>query len=489
MKNHSAHFALHPALFSPWLLAALFFLLRLPLLTWYAGEYTDSVLLLTLFQNDNAYYPPLFTLLAGIPRLLGMDATLSGRLVSLAATALCTLPIFHLGRRLGHEGVGLVAVLLFQSAALTNQWAPRAMSDPLFTLLFCACVYYSVLGLQSPRAPAHRGAGSSAQSATWLLFWTGMASLCRYQGWAFLPVLGWMLWWRGERPGWRQSWALVPWLLLAAWMLYRGFGHGTQYLDRGAGSNAALYAYWTWSFIAWLPYALGWVNVGFALVGLWRLRHRGRPFVALTLYLTLVWFAAHVPFLSFQFRYFLPLAPLVAVAAALGWWALYERVSPKLRGFVWTACALWLVYFSAFSALVLHSQREAWGDLRQAAAYLRGLPAETRVFANEMYGPQVRNYKLAFWSGRPISPLHDAWEQLAPGDVVVLISVHDDLSSAMAALGKRWDTEERRTFAASLAPRLGDLMNPPGLTSHPAAMQFRHQRQRFTTLVVHLREK
>ncbi len=465
----------------PWLLALFFLALRLPLLTWYRGEYTDSVLLLSLFQNDNSYYPPLFTLCAWIPRALGMDATLAGRLVSLAAAGLCCVPVFLFGKRLQGAGTGLIAVLLLQSAALVNQWAERAMSDALFTLLFTTAAYY---GLACFSNDARR------RDFAWFLFWSGMASLCRYQGLALLPVIALRVCRRGSsRLSASDLWAALPWLGLGAWMLGRGFGHAGQYAQRTADLSSTLHAYWlmTWGFFRWLPYAMGYLNVALALAGLWLLRSRRRPFVYLCIYLTILWFVAHVPFQSFQFRYFLPLMPLVVVSAAVAWWGLYHNVSPRLRGWVWTGLAAWLLVFSAFSALVLRAQRDAFGDLWQAAAYLRSLPPETRVFADETYAGEVKNYKLAFWSGREIGPLHASMGHLKDGDVAVISSLHEDVASTMGGLQSRWELSDQRTFVVELTPWMGDLMShPPGLTSTPMAMRYRHVPQRFTTVVVRL---
>ncbi|MBE7558402.1 glycosyltransferase family 39 protein [bacterium] len=466
----------------PWLLALAFFFLRLPLLFWYRGEYTDSVLLLTLFENQSTYYPPLFPLCAWIPRSIGLDATLAGRLVSLLSTALCSVPLFHLGRRLRGPRTALTAVLLFQSAALANQWAPRAMSDALFTLLFITCLYYCVLCYDN---------ASPARDFARLVFWTGMASLCRYQGLAFLPVLLLLAWRRRLRPVCSTHMgALLPWLALAAWIAWRGFGHGAQYAERTLDWQATLHAYWimTWGFLRWLPYAMGYLNVLLALFGLWALRRTQHSLILLGVYLVVIWFVAHVPFQSFQFRYFLPILPLVVLLASVGWANMYERSATRFHSIIIVALMVWLGVSSAFSAQVLRDQRDAWGDLWQAAAYLRTLPPGARVYANELYANRVENYKLRFWSGREVKPLYTSWEALEAGDVVVLSSLHDDITAAMRRLAQRWDTSEQRTFTVTLIPRLGDLMSsPPRLTSTPQAMAYRNAPQRFTTIVVSLR--
>ena len=462
----------------PWLLALLFFLLRLPLLGWYHGEYTDSVILLTLFSNDNTYYPPLFTLLSWIPRGLGMDPTLAGRLVGIAAMALASAPLYRIGTRLHHAGAGVVAVLLFQSSVMVNRWAPRAMSDPLFVLLF-------LLALE--RAFAWMDSRDDARPGAWCIAWSGLATLTRYQGLALLPIMAICMLRKGRPKARPALLSLVPWLALIGWIAWRGFGHGQQYAGRTADLAMTLHAWglMTWGWVRWLPYAMGYLNVGMALVGLVILWRERRYVVWTTLYLTIVWFAAHVPFQSFQFRYFLPILPLVVLAAARAWWELAARVAPRWRRAVWVGLAMWLLYFNTFSVVVLFSQREAFGDLWAAAEYLQTLPPDARIYANEIYGPAVHNYKLRFWSARNVQPLGAHWNELAPGDVVVLSTLHDDVPGALHVLKQRFTLESHRTFTRTLTPRMGDLMsNPPGLTSTPQAMAYRNEPQFFTTHVV-----
>jgi Dolichyl-phosphate-mannose-protein mannosyltransferase len=477
----------------PWALAAVFLLIRLPLINWYIGEYTDSVILLTLFENDNTYYPPFFTIVSQFFHLFGLDLTLSGRLVSIIAIALLCIPVFSIGKRLHHEGVGFVAVLLIQSAAMTNRWAPRAMSDALFVLLFMLAI---------DRLFAVWSENRKKSDILLLLFWSGLATQTRYQGFALLPLVIWAIA-RYRKPSIKimtLTLYALPWLLLIGWIALRGFGHGMQFSDRNASMEQTLFAcqVMTLGFLKYLPYAMGYINVALGLYGLVLLIYKKQSaYTWLFVYLLLLWFAAHVPFQSFQFRYFLPLLPLLVIPASRAWWDMAERLKVKWRIAVWSGLVCWLFYCICFSVIVLISQREAFGDIWKAAQYVKAMSAKNTLCSLPDYGAENRNYKLAFWSGKKVKvpktfslPYSDPWDA-SEGDVIVLSNVYTNISSLRRRIDAKWETEET-IFTARLIPLMGDIMMPTkqgNLTSTPYAMAYRNQPQRFTTLVIKLKNR
>jgi len=456
-------------------------LAKLLLIDWYRAEYTDAILQLNLFENGITFYPPLFPALARLIEIFAVDPVFAGRLVSILASSLTTIPVHYLGKRLWSERTGVIAAFCYSVSAIHWRWSIRAMTDPLFTLFFVLAVLTFAEG----------GIGRSRRFVWWSLLWSGLAVLTRYQGLILVPLV--IFAWRRSREEAGTQWiaglSVLPWTLLIGWLVYRGVGHTGQFQERATGGVGNVFmAYLTMSegFLIYLPYALTYPLFVAVLVGLERGRKmpKGQFFGWATLYLFVPWLIIHSAFQSFQFRYFLPFVPLFAVWGGIG-------VSRLEKGLVRNATmALILIWGAIFSIAVLGNQRGTFGDIRATAEYIRELDVgEGRIFSDEVYRPGVDNVKMEFWSGgklvHPLPNIH----LLKPGDYVVLHNTYTDLNAMADRLHSKFRLNRIYKATETIRPLLPDIMVTPPITSQPGCMAYRYFPQHFLSVILHIDEQ
>jgi len=487
---------------------------RIFLLNWYRGEYTDGIIQLQLFENENTYFPPLYPLLAGWTERLVGHPVLAGRLVSLLASTLALIPLYHLTRRLFSERAALWAGVFYLAAAVPNRWALRVMSDSLFTFFFMLALMAFVFSLRRPEGEgiAHLPrkmsreltlALSRARLRRWLyvlIAAAGLATLTRYQGLALLPLVVVSLY--RNRRGYTKwelletALSLLPWLALLYWLRVRGFGHPEQFAGRvHATPWHTLLAYWDMAetFVLYLPYALTVPVFALAVAGF--VSSGGSPLLKATrwtlVYLFALWLVVHAAFQSFQYRYFLPLVPLLMLFAGGGMAGL-EGYFHRRRWRGALALGLCAVALSlAFSAAALFFQRNAFADFTEVGGWIAGGNFRGgKIFATEVYNPGNYNLKLSFWAGQPVAFLESLDSPaLQPGDFLVLSNVYNaPLERFHAALSSRYEFDVvSRTQNYRLIPLLPDIMvNPPGATSQPLCMAYRYYPQEYYSYVIRI---
>lgn len=528
--------------------AGISLVVRLALIGWYRGEYTDGILQLELFANANTYLPPLFTVLHWIPRSMGLDPVLSGRLVSILATVLVLFPLHSLTFRLYGLHAARYAIVFYALMAVPNRWSLRVMTDPLFTLFF-------VLALQAFVAGSSDSTGSSGlrrrfPSLAALILWSGLAALTRYQGLVFVPLIAWRFL-RPERPSslsdysdasdasesfesagdqaagnphWATVLALAPWLALGAWAVSRGVTHGAQFSERMGASlleTALRYGDMAETFLVYLPYAITWPVAAGCVLGMvcfGPADTANRRLLGALAYLFPVWLAAHAAFQSFQYRYFLPLMPLFALYAGHGFTVLEYRLwrqtpgsecacGPSIRSLARLPAYAAFAWALVFTGAVLTLQRDAFADMaeasRKAGELARlsdtgtGIENPARIFTTETYGPPHRfevGVKTAYWSGRPVEYLFEnsggAWRirgDLRAGDLILLSNVYGDLAGLQRDLARTHRTELVAQYRHTLWPLLPDLMVTPPVTSQPLCMAYRYHRQTYDTALLRIR--
>jgi len=138
----------------------------------------------------------------------------------------------------------------------------------------------------------------------------------------------------------------------------------------------------------------------------------------------------------------------------------------------------WSLLFS-FGTLFL--QNQAWGDLKDAADFVRRLPPDTPVYSNEAY-KDLGPVKMRYWSGREVLPF--TGQPLPSGSVLCLHSAHG--GAAAFARTSRWLQESQGaksvlTFDSFLVPLLPDIMQEPMSHQNPLALTFRYTPQKFRT--------
>jgi len=487
---------------------------KLGLLHLNAGEYTDGIIQLRLWDSPVVFFPPGYSAAVWVVHGLTGDWLSAGRLVSIVASGLTLLLFYRLALFLSNNGnEAFWATLFLALSPIFNRWSLRVMTDSLFLTLFVWCAYQYVTLRADPQRSPFR-----------LLGWTGVATLVRYQGLFFLPFA---LVWIGKRKDlWKEAWplrrvagilaAFVPWLLLGLWTGLRGFGHVEQFVERGSFSPWVTITQYYLMFETFVLYGPWAVTYGLFILGVMGFvslagtKGAGRWFARFSAIAAFVFLVTQSAFLSFQYRYMLPLLPLWCIAAARGWTVCGGWIeTPRLRA---GAGGLVLANLALMTAAVLFLQRATFGDLAESARFLgsakfqRLTPPGTRILSDEFYREGVYNVKMRFWAGEEFLKRSSIewYYGTAPraGDVVIFHNAYTSLE-AMEAEKKR--LEEKFDLAVLqiwrgqswggeyvTIPLLPDIMvNPssPPLTSNPQCMAFRFFPQYYYSAALLLKEK
>jgi 4-amino-4-deoxy-L-arabinose transferase-like glycosyltransferase len=483
------------------------------LLNWFRGEYTDGIIQLQLFENRNTFFPPLFPLLAEWAQTITRDPILAGRLVSLLASALTLIPLYHLARRLFGPRAAWWAGWLYLACAVVNRWALRVMTDSLFTFFFLTALFTFIRSMESVSAapianlPAKLSlefdlALGRAKNRRWLYLMiaaTGLATLTRYQGLALLPLIAVAA--ARNRKGYTRwelletAFSLLPWAALLYWMRVRGFGHTAQFAGRVHGTlGQTLLAYWDMAetYILYFPYALTLPVFVLFMAGVLEkgLSEPARIARWTLAYLFVLWLLVHAAFQSFQYRYFLPLIPPMLIFAGRGMVLLLEAFERRKWKAGPVAASLIVALSLGFSAAVIYLQRNAFADLADVGQLIAGQNLKGgRILAAEVYNEGNTNIKLAFWARQPIL-FCEPMEQFAfqPGDYVVLSNYYNDFERAARILQSRYEFEVvYQTPRYTLRPLLPDIMTyPPRCTSQPLCMAYRFHQQVYYCNVIRI---
>jgi len=507
--------------------------LRLACLNLNSAEYTDGILQITAFDYGFTFWPPVYTVAAKAVGLLVGNLEQAAKLISIVSSTLLIVPLFWLTVRLAGRSAAIYASLFYMTNPIAARWSIRVMSDSLFALLFfwSAVLFLHILE-SKPGQETNDGERKPAR-LPWAAFVAAclmapLATLTRYQGILLLPLeflaLKAFLARRGgmdilpmnshgqDARGTKNKFAItlmvvLPWLLALTWLGEHYAAHERQIVERtGLSLAETLVSYWNLaeSFLLFLPYFLTIPVFVLFIVGLglfWGsapssgveqmepvVARRSNP-IRRTFGWSFLAFAALIlaiqsVFGAFQERYLLPLVPfmMVFVGAAAARW---EKNAGKRLAVVRTALVLVICYCFAWTSAVLILQREAFGDIKQAARYCATLPPQARIFSNEFYRPDMPAIKMSFWSGRRVEGFRGS-EPLAKGDYLCLHSVYGDLNEQIAEVRKRYDCKDVEWFEASIVPLLPDIMEIPGTHPNPLAWVFRYHRQRFRTVVLQI---
>lgn len=475
--------------------------IKLMLIGFNQGEYTDGIIQIQVWQSPVVFFPPGYSALVALCNLFIDDLVLCGRLVSILAS-LGSLWIFYALAKPFEKGnnEAFWAVLFLALSPIFNRWSLRVMTDSLFCFLFLVCCYSL---LADPKRCPKR-----------LLCWAGLASLVRYQGFFFIPFVLYLIWKKGMgRLTMKNtlSWfiSLLPWFALIAWIAWRGFGHYGQFAERasmGFGMTALLYYAWFEGFILYWPWA---VTYGLFVAGIIGMTDYAKPSnhsqfaFNFTVIAIVIFLIVQSAFLSFQYRYFLPLVPLWCLLAARGWMVLLSRLQQQWSQML--AGTLIIGNLLILSAGVVVLQRAAFGDLAASAKALQTVGKGSRVLSDEIYREGVYNVKMEYWSGRElelyhyIEPTQSYVIKPQAGDYVVLHNTYSDLEAEQKRLSNRFDIQVlgRWTYHPQeggyvTIPLLPDIMvtpRKPPQTSNPSCMAFRFLPQRYYSVLLRLDKK
>lgn len=475
--------------------------LRWMLLGFNEAEYTDGILQLTVFENRAGLYPPLYGALAYLLEPFTASREAAGRIISAVAATLALIPVYLFTVELARPCAARFSALFYTLCPLVLRWSIRVMTDSLFLFFSSFALYFLFRSYKTRNVPQ-----TSDRWLAWANIFAAASALTRYQG-ALLALIvatqafALAIQWR--RLPWLTLVASLTWFALPAWMSMNGFVHQAQFSERTTGPWVAALLAWLnlgESFVLIFPYYVGWPIFLFALVGFMRVDWSvpGRR------YFLLVWsiwgamlLALQSVFGSFQYRYLMPVFPAVIALAGAG--ASYLEFKWIERGRPWlftVVLVLALAYLMLFSAAVLVFQRQAFGDQRAAADFVRSqVPKEATVIANERYGNffALGCVKLSYWSQREVEPVYNYLPPkpeaplpkiIPPGSYVVLGNAYggdEFVDYLLALLTYYYHMRNVASFSTTVYPLMDDIMVNPMFNQNPLAWVLRYSPQLFST--------
>ena len=459
-----------------WIVLFLFltaFLVRIPLINWFYATYTDGILYITFYYNDSTFIAPLYGFLVEpFYNLFTFIPTheMAGRFLSILFGSLSVIPVYLTGRFIFNEKTGIYDVLLYIFSALVLRWNLRVMTDSLFTLIFFSCVYCYLKFYFEPKR--------------WWLFWgfflSGLAVLSRYQGLAFIPFTAFL--WLREIRARRPKAVLVsllgsaPWLVFLWWTNYRKFEQ-TDVFQRSI-TGIAEYAQMMKGYLLLVPYSLTYPVFALFCYGAYRAWkvERGRVFLLSFASVLVIWLVMHTAYMEMQSRFFMPLFPFFMIFAAYG-------ITHIKRERAVLAAAL--AVSIAFSAAVLHYQRDSFGDIKRAAKWVgRNVSPEATVYATDLWA-----MKSKFWAQRNIEEYKPPGSALRPGDYVLFNSFNINVDDAIKRLKWRFDLETVYETTSTIVPLLTDVTNPTEYTLKPEWRRVKYKKNVFRSVVLKVLEK
>jgi hypothetical protein len=486
------------------LASLLLFLLHLPLLLVVEGEFTDGVLQAVYFDDplyvraegapSARYVPPLYPGCLWLAAKAGVPPLTAGRLVSMAAYAVTAFLLARIGHRVGRQSrvaTGWLTWTFWALSPMANRWSFHAMSDMLFCCLATASLACYLL--------SSRGGREQTRLSCWLAGNVlGCASLwTRFQG---LALLGAALasWWMGPRRWWNGLLMAAAAWGLSMILLKQGFGiHSEQFAERSV-YDWALYLSFAKAAFQYLPYAVTPPLLLLAIYGMYAMsRTVGlvQIWIVLGLVAGVIGLVVQTWFLSFQFRYGLPLLPWLCLLAAIG----TSRLSARTAKAAAVATCLWL---AGMTGAVLVCQHETFADIERASRRVPDLitPGQT-LWACEEYNPHYRNVKVSVWSGLRAKWLDEsALDQIKPGDLILDSNVYPISPELFQRIREKWKTLNAAEAASETVPLFpGEILlfpvGPPwaqGMaraTSQPELMAYKFIRQYYSTTVYRIVDK
>jgi len=480
-----------------------------------AAEYTDGFLQLQSWEMRIGIYPPLYEFLARAVALTGISVESAARAITLIAGALCVWPVFFMGKRLGGTRTAAVfAALLYTVSPLPWRWSGRIMTDALFLLFSTGAMVMLAncwTALRHPGTP--RNNPLPAHQLALATGFIALAGFTRYQGALLAPLLAIVFFFylknRRSVPWIAVTLAIISAAAAAWWVSVNQQMHAGQFASRTAATPAAtFFAWWNTleSFVLISPYYFGYPIFAAALLGMACVRRnaeifRPRPAAVLWGIYAVLLLALQAAFGSFQYRYMMPLAPMVCALGGVGFAAL-EQLSARSTSTLFRANLFRitvfasLLYLTLFGLAILLLQRDTYGDQRAAATFIRkNIPASTPVFSNERYGPHVQlgSVKLSWWTGRPVRILAPE-ESLPAGSIVVLGTAYGGNEAVAATLDFLQQHYTLRPltpapFRSAIVPLMDDVMPNPLFNQNPLAWVLRYVPQEFATQVFEVQPK
>ena len=496
------------------LLVIILFSLAIRILFWgiNSAEYTDGIVQITLFENENKFWPPMYTFLIKFLELFGIDGISAGKIISISSGVLTLIPIFLLSFKLWGRRTAIFSAILFSIAPMSLRWNIRVMTDSLFVFLSTLIFYLSFVTFVSIENNSKLRKSIIPFSVA--VFLTPILILTRYQGVLFLPFIFLCYFFickNNRRVEILPIISLISFVLIFIWLQYRGVGHSVQFVERAGTSLTDVlknYATVFESFVAYMPYFLTYPVFILMIYAFCRedFSDSNKKFL---LYFTLYYFFAllilQTMFQSFQERYFYPIVPFVSIFAGRGIDLLIvavrfiERIKRRINATATIAIRYILIilsftYIIVLGLAVLYFQRDAFGDLRRSAEFLKSVEPNAIIFSNENNHTLPACIKDKFWSRRKVELLTNDYifgDQFLPGgSYLCLHSAYGGLNNfgaLLMTLKKRYTLEEMYSTQSVIYPIFPDIMQEPYFHQNPLALTMKYTKQTFYSYVFRIK--
>lgn len=498
-------------------LAAASCILKLSFLNINSAEYTDGIIQITLFNTSNTLWPPLYSVFVkGLARLIGNEIV-AGKIISLITNSLIIIPIVLLGNMYFGKRAGIYAALLYILSPMPTQWSVRVMTDSLFVFLFFLSIYFSIKSISLIKSNIKENVSmedAAFTSAFFGIFCAALAALTHYRGILLLPINIINLFYL--KSGMRKTsvqnpykvvwvWAgFIFWLLLPLWIQYRGFCHIQQITERFGGTGISIFLNYLnifESFLLFSPYYFTYPVFIFLLIGVFKkfdseeVKEKSENVILFTfLYICISVLIMQSIFQSFQSRYLLPLLPLCVVYAGKGIVWCEQRIK-KHQNIFQTVLIINIVYIYLMTLAVMSLQRQAFGDIKGSAEYIKTLKTNLPIYSNETYRRGYECVKMKYWSGRDIKPL---WmllvtENLPKEAIVCVHSAYGGMNmmfnTVMDLKNMSSEVKPLGEFDSALVPLFTDIMEEPYSHQNPMAFVLRYENQTFKTVLYQMKFK
>ncbi len=443
------------------LFGVLVFLTRIFFINWFTAERTDSIILITLFENKSNFWPPLYTFAMHLFHLLFRNWIISGRFVSILSGALAIVPLYLLSENFFGEVTARYTSLLYIFSPLIFRFNLKVLTDSLFLFLFLSSTYFFFLALER----------KNIFSCFWFSFLSGLSTLTRYEGFVFLPFLIYLFLKKNIKKS-PLFLGIIGWLPLILWIYYRGFGHISQYGERLVGMNIREFLLWGESLTISFAYVLTYPVFLFSLYTMFHLSHeeKKKEFTFLTLILFFFWLPPHILFHSFQLRYFLPLIPFFLILAS-------EGLRKVKFSRIWISICL--LFSITFTSLSLIFQKDTFGDVKRSAEWVRKNVRKEWVYSDEYW-------KTRFWSKKRIRK----WEgREKKEDVLVLHSGYSNITEDMRYISRNYNYRLLYSTHSRILPLLPDILYPPQISNSPYWIILKYTFQDFHSSVIKIEGK
>jgi Gpi18-like mannosyltransferase len=467
-----------------------------------SAEYTDGIIQLQLWNSPVVFFPPGYSSAVWFVNLVIPNLLISGRIVSIIASIISIWVFYKLAILvLNDKNQAFWATVFFSLSPIYNRWSIRVMTDSLFLLFFIISFYYSVYVLIKRK-----------NTIIQLIFWSGIASLVRYQGFFFIPIILFGIYRLIASEQKYVSFrslilglvSLTPWIILIWWMNFKGFGHTNQFVERASyGFLITLAVYWQMfeNFILYWPWAVSYSLCILGGIGLYTFCFGDKDnkyFFYYSCITVIVFLVVQSCFLSFQYRYLLPLVPLWCLFAAKGLNVFEENLTNQTIINSLKFIVISNLVLMTFS--VLYFQRNTFGEIAESARFLnsakfqRIISKENRIISDEIYRENVYNVKMDFFANldEPFDRKIHYIRLTKPkvGDVIILHNSYSDLELEKKILDEKFEYSVIQKWDNFVTiPLLPDIMVfPPKfpLTSNPPCMAFRFTPQNYYAVVLQI---